>query len=117
MVFLKSENVINIFISDNSHRNITTLEPTIKNINPQKIIGLNEVYDYPEILEDFKMEKLKRSYTLNGWKDNMPQTLDLLEFPDGLFIVNGNGNHRAVFAKEVSLRSIKANVQKVIYYD
>lgn len=63
------------------------------------------------------MEKLKKSYASEGWKDKTPQTLDLLEFPDGSIVVNGNGNHRAVFAKEKSLSSIKANLQRVVYCD
>jgi hypothetical protein len=114
---LKSENVIEKFKLDNSHRNVTTFEPIIRDVNPQKIIGINEVYNYPEILEDYKMKKLKDSYAKNGWKDKTPQTLDLLEFPDGSIIVNGNGNHRAVLAKVKSLSSIKANLQKVVYHD
>lgn len=117
MVWFKSEDVIRKFKSDNSHRNVTTLEPIIRDVDPQKIIGINEVYDYPEILGDFKMERLKRSYDSIGWKDKVPQTLDLLEFPDGSIVVNGNGNHRAVLAKEESLSSIKANLMKVVYND
>ncbi|OOZ97605.1 hypothetical protein CQZ91_13415 [Bacillus cereus] len=113
----KTEAVRKEFCEINKNRHVTTIDSVIQSINPQDIIAINETYDYPDILNDYKMEKLKNSVKSEGWKDKQPRDFCLLMLPDGKMLVNGGGNHRAVLAKELSIESVKANVAKVIYLD
>jgi hypothetical protein len=92
---------------------IETLSEVIKEVDPQKIVAINETYDYPSILNDFKMERLKKSVKGNGWTDEDPSTISLLELPNGDLLVAGQGNHRAVLSKELSIAKIKAAVAEV----
>ncbi len=66
------------------------------------------------------MQRLKQNIDLFGGWDMCPikaSTLDILKFPNGDLVVNGSGNHRAVLAKELGLKSILANVHEVRYLD
>ncbi|HFJ9281494.1 TPA: hypothetical protein ACGW6Z_005798 [Bacillus cereus] len=113
--WLVSEEVIEEFTKNNQGREVTTDDIGVQTINPQDIIAINENYDYPDILNDYKMEKLKKSVEENEWTDEQPQGFCLLMFPDGKMVVNGAGNHRAVLAKELSIESVRATVKKVRY--
>ncbi|MED5101060.1 hypothetical protein P9858_13120 [Niallia circulans] len=94
---------------------VTTLEEKIKTINPERIIAINDVYEYPEILNDYKMKKIREKVEIDKWKDEVPQTFCLLELPNGDLLVNGNGNHRAVLTNELGIKSAKAFVAEVKY--
>lgn len=76
---------------------------------------MNKNYSYPEILSDYKMEKLKASYKKHKWLNDSKAILGfcLLKLPNGDLLVNGGGNHRAVLAKEEGLTSVKAWVAEV----
>ncbi|MRS25920.1 hypothetical protein [Bacillus sp. RIT694] len=110
-----SEEVIEEFSKNNQDREVTTDDIGVQSINPQDIIAINENYDYPDILSDYKMDKLKKSVEENNWTNEQPQGFCLLMLPDGKMIVNGAGNHRAVLAKELSIESVKATIKKVRY--
>lgn len=112
-----SEEMIENFIRENEGRKVSTQEAVPMFINPQKIIGINNNYTYPDILNDEKMERLIESVDENGWINIHIQTFCLLMFPNGDLVVNGAGNHRAVLSKEYSINSVQAMVAKVIYED
>lgn len=107
------------FKKENKHRICTTMDPVIKAIDPQKIMAISGSYTYPEILNDYKMKKLIESVDEKGWEEklNKVRDFDLLELPNGDLLVNGNGNHRAVLAKERKIPEVRANVQTVVYDD
>jgi len=117
IVFKSTEEVIKIFKVSNKNRIVKTAEPTPTEVDPQKIIAINNNYRYPEILNDYKMEKLKKLVELNGWVNKDVMGFCLLEFPNGDLVVNGAGNHRAVLSKILSIPSVKAMVAKVEYQD
>ncbi|MEA3318417.1 MAG: hypothetical protein U9Q88_00215 [Bacillota bacterium] len=108
-----TEKVIENFVKKYEDKKVTTLDEVIKLIDPQRIIAINETYDYPEILNDYKMNKLKKSVEENGWTNEAPSTIRLLELPNGDLLVAGCGNHRAVLSKELSIPVIKAAVAVV----
>ncbi|WP_312908004.1 hypothetical protein [Tissierella praeacuta] len=112
-----SEDVIKEFKDKNSDRFVDTLAPEIIDINPQNIIAINRTYKYPEILNDYKMQILKKSVCEKGWTNEKPHGFCLLMFPNGDLVVAGAGNHRAVLSRELSISSVKASVAKVIYCD
>jgi hypothetical protein len=112
-----TEQVIKKFIKENENRCTHTLDEVPMYINPQKIIAINDNYEYPEILNDYKMQELKNSVKYNGWINKNIQTFCLLMFPNGDLVVNGAGNHRGVLSKELSIPSVKAMVAKVVYSD
>ncbi|MGG3943362.1 hypothetical protein ABEV54_18205 [Peribacillus psychrosaccharolyticus] len=116
-IWFKSEDLIEDFQNKNKGRCITTSVSKIETIYPQRIIGINENYDYPDILDDYKMQKLKKSVKEKGWTNEGLMGFDLLKFPNGDMVVNGAGNHRAVLSKELSIVEIKANVKRIIYCD
>ena len=115
--FKKTEEVIEEFKLNNMGRICETKDDEIMDINPQRIIALNDNFDYEEIIEDYKMKHLKKSVEENGWQNKNIQTFNLLMLPNGDLLVNGAGNHRAVLSKELGLTSIKASVKKVVYKD
>lgn len=63
------------------------------------------------------MGVLRKSVEENGWTNENPETLCLLEMPNNDLLVNGMGNHRAVLAKELSINAIMASVEKVRFVD
>ncbi|GKU24315.1 hypothetical protein [Clostridium folliculivorans] len=112
-----TEKIISSFIKENEGRTVTTLEAIVMDIDPQKIIGINDNYEYSEIINDYKMKPLKESVTKNGWRNINIQSFCLLMFPNGDLVVTGAGNHRAVLAKELAIPSVRAMVAKVVYTD
>ncbi|MEI2358944.1 hypothetical protein [Mesobacillus zeae] len=108
-----TEKVIKKFQKKHKDKNVVTLDDVIKEVDPQRIIAINETYDYPSILNDYKMNKLKKSVEENGWTNENPSTIYLFELPNGDLLVAGCGNHRAVLSKELSIPSIKATVGEV----
>lgn len=113
IIWKKTEYVIKQFMDENKEKNYKTLPSEIMIINPQNIISINENYSYPEILNDCKMDRLKKSVEEYGWKNENIHSFELLMLPDGALLVNGAGNHRAVLAKELHIESVKALVSKV----
>lgn len=112
----KSEDVIKKFKLENKNRTVSTYDVWIQDIDPSKIIAINWPYTYPEILDDFKMKKLKKKIkNKEDWDmcPNKAMTLNILKFPNGDLVVNGSGNHRAVLAKELGMGKVKANVKEV----
>ncbi|NKF05288.1 hypothetical protein J1C67_14475 [Clostridium gasigenes] len=112
-----SENVISEFRTDNKNRRVTTISEEYMYIDPQMIIAINSDYEYPEILNDYKMKRLEESVISNGWLNNNIGDFSLLMLPNGHLVVNGNGNHRAVLSKEMKIKSVIANVIRIIYED
>lgn len=115
---LHSEDVIAGFMNRNKNSRVKTLKPKCQYVDTDKIIAINKPYEYPEILNGHKMIELKKSIkTASDWDmdDEKASNLELLKFPNGDMVVNGNGNHRAVLAKELGIKSIKANVHEVKY--
>lgn len=115
MRFEKTSNIINKFIKENKNRVCITENPIAMIIDPQKIIAINDSYDYPEILEDYKMIQLRDSVEKNGWHDDNYLGICLLQLPNGDLLVNGCGNHRAVLSKVLEIPNIKASVAIVKY--
>ena len=116
LIVLSSEEIVGNFKIENKSRIIDTFDIWIQDIDPSKIIGINFPYSYPDILEDYKMKKLKNKISSKQDWDmcaKKAMTLEILKFPNGDLIVNGNGNHRAVLAKELGMKSIKAKVKEV----
>ncbi|MGE5705056.1 MAG: hypothetical protein ACM32O_21210 [Clostridia bacterium] len=107
-----SEEVIESF-KKTTTKGCETIECGVLEIDPRKIIALD--LDYNDIKDDYKMKELKESVKKNGWTNQNPQTLCLLEFPNGEYVVNGGGNHRAVLSNELGLKGIQATVMRVIY--
>ncbi|AIQ59676.1 hypothetical protein [Paenibacillus borealis] len=105
-----TEKVIKKFQEKYKDKAATTLGAVLKDVDPQKIIAINESYDYPSILNDYKMGILKESVEKNGWTNERPDGIYLIELPNGDLLVGGMGNHRAVLAKELGIPSIKASV-------
>lgn len=112
-----TETVISEFQEKNADKIVTTDDEEIREVDPQQIKAINETYEYPSILDDYKMGVLKKSFEEKGWTNQNPETLCLLEMPNGDLLVNGAGNHRAVLAKEKSVKTIKASVLKVKFVD
>ena len=112
-----TEKVINEFERENKNRRVITLDSIPMDINPQRIIAINDVYEYPEILDDYRMIKLKESVENQGWINKNIGGFSLLMLPNGDLIVNGGGNHRAVLSKELQIPSVKAMVARVVYDD
>lgn len=116
--FKKTEDVIIEFKLNNKDRVCETKDPEIMYINPQRIIAINENFNYEEIMKDDKMKKLKESYDKHGWIDTNIQSIlsfTLLMLPNGDILANGGGNHRSVLSKELGLTSVRAYVAKVVY--
>lgn len=44
----------------NKERHVKTKDFEMQFINPKDIIAINETYDYPDILNNYKMGKLKK---------------------------------------------------------
>lgn len=116
-IWKSTEEVIEKFRNENKERMVSTQDEIPMSINPQRIIGIRNNYTYPEILHDYRMEKLKESYNKNGWINKNIQTFSLIMFPNGDLVVDGGGNHRAVLSKELAVPSVMAMVSKVIYED
>ena len=112
-----TEEVIDEFKRKNQNRSVITLDEMLMDINPQRIIAINNVYEYPEILDDYKMINLKKSVENDGWINKGIGGFSLLMLPNGDLIVNGGGNHRAVLSKELQISSVKAMVARVVYDD
>lgn len=112
-----TEEIIKSFRKENEGRCLTTLEEVPMEIDPQRIIAINNTYEYPEILNDYRMKSLKESVIANGWINKNIGGFSLLMFPNGDLAVNGGGNHRAVLSKELAIPRVKAMVEKVIYTD
>ncbi|WP_368244219.1 hypothetical protein [Clostridium tertium] len=114
-----TEDVLNEFCSVHKGKYFLTDDEEIMEINPQRIISINNTYAYPDILNDDKMKVLKKSYKENKWLKNYKAILglSLLMLPNGDLLVNGGGNHRAVLAKEEGLSHVKAFVSKVRVID
>lgn len=114
-----TEDLIEEFKMKNKNKEYIHLDAVEMDINPKNIIAINNTYGYPEILNDYKMKRLKTSYKENSWLDNSRSilTFSLLMLPNGDLLVNGGGNHRAVLAKEEGLESVRALVSRVIYKD
>lgn len=110
-----TEDLIKEFKENNKGRIITNCREEVIEIDPQRIIGINNTYEYPDILNDFKMKRLEESYGKSGWLNNHKSIVgfSLLMLPNGDLLVDGAGNHRAVFAKEKGLKSVKAIVRKI----
>lgn len=116
--FKTTEDVIREFKLNNKDRFFETKEPEIMDINPQRIIAINNNYSYEEIISDPKMERLKESFKTNGWINTDIRSIlsfTLLMLPNGDILANGGGNHRSVLSKELGLTSVKAYVHKVVY--
>jgi len=109
-MFLDSKDVIRDFELKNKDIKHKTSNPEIRYINPQRIVGINNSHTYKEMMTGSKMRKLRKSVELNGWTDEEPYGINLLEFPNGDIVVRGSGNHRAVLSKLLGLQKIKANV-------
>lgn len=69
----------------------------IMEVNPQRLIALEDNFSYPEILEDRDSKRLMESIRIKGWIDKLPDILgfNILQLPNGDLIVDGSGNHRA----------------------
>lgn len=117
MNWKSTSQVIKAFKSQNQGRCVETLEAIPMDVNPQNIIAIDSNYSYPEILEDYKMKKLKESVESNGWTNENIGSFSLLMFPNGDLVASGGGNHRAVLSKELSISSVRAMVSKVVYCD
>ena len=116
--FKRTEDVIREFQLKNKNTAFTTTDPEFMYINPQRIIAINENFNYEEIMQDYKMGILKSSFKKKGWdNDDITSILSftLLMLPNGDLLANGNGNHRAVLSKELGLTSVKAYVARVVY--
>lgn len=112
-----SDVVLKEFFYDVPNRgDYCVVELNLQFVDPQKIVGITNTYNYPEILTDRKMLKLKKDIEeFGGWNndDKSAWMLQLLELPNGDYVVEGDGNHRSVLAKEMGLTNIKARVKKL----
>ena len=110
-----TEEVIDEFERENQNRRVKMLDAIPMDINPQRIIAINDVYEYPEILDDYRMIRLKEAVENQGWINKSIGGFSLLMLPNGDLIVNGGGNHRAVLSKELQIPSVKAMVERLVY--
>lgn len=113
----ETEQIIEEFNEKNKDKRVKTLDAIPMDIDPQKIIAINDNYEYPHILNDYKMQLLKESVNTNGWTNEGIGGFSLLMLPNGDLVVAGAGNHRAVLSKELSIPSVKAMVARVVYDD
>jgi len=112
-----TEEVFDEFFKGKDRNDYVTTEHRIKKISPQKIIGITPTYRYPDILNDRRTQKLKTNIQRFGGWDNdefKARSLRLIELPNGNYVVDGGGNHRAVFSKELGMTEITAFVRKLI---
>lgn len=107
--------MIDEFERENQNRRVKMLDAIPMDINPQRIIAINDVYEYPEILDDYRMIRLKEAVENQGWINKSIGGFSLLMLPNGDLIVNGGGNHRAVLSKELQIPSVKAMVERLVY--
>jgi len=91
-------------------------EHEIMEVNPQRLIALEDNFSYPEILEDYDSKRLMESIRINGWIDKLPDILgfNLLQLPNGYLIVDGSGNHRSAVSYYLKIDKVKANVSRII---
>ncbi|MFF5815855.1 hypothetical protein [Lysinibacillus capsici] len=117
---LETSKVIEEWIEENKNRKCKTIDRGIKEVDPSNIIAISHPYEYPEILSDYKMQKLKKIIkTADDWDMSFQHALSLclLKFPNGNMVVDGQGNHRAVLAKELKVPKIKVTLSEVVYED
>lgn len=114
-----TEDVIEEFKIKYKNRVVDTDDAVLMDINPERIVAINNIFNYPDILNDYKMKRLRKSYEENGWINNHKGIggFCFLMLPNGDLLVNGGGNHRAVLVKEEGLKSVKAIVNKVKFID
>lgn len=79
---------------------------------PMQIVGLS--LPYAEVVSDRQMNSLRERVKSTGWNDPHPNGLHLYLMPEGDYLVNSGGNHRAVLANELKLCEIKASVTVVV---
>lgn len=115
---LKTEEIISQFENacKSQGKFAKTLPERIMYVDPQRIISINDNFEYDEILNDNKMKALEESVNKNGWTNQNPQTFCLMMLPNGDLLVNGGGNHRAVLSKKLQIPEVKASVCIVEYY-
>lgn len=78
-----TEKVIDEFKRENKNRRLITLDAIPMDTNPQRIIAINDVYEYPEILDDYRMIRLKESVKNQGWINKSIGGFSLLMLPNG----------------------------------
>ncbi|PIC87996.1 hypothetical protein CSV72_02275 [Sporosarcina sp. P20a] len=105
------------FFDINKDREIKRLKGEIIEIDPSKIVALASNYSYETVFQDNKMKKLIASVKKNGWINEGLNSFSLVMFPNGNMVVGSGGNHRAVLANELGLKSVKAFVSKIVYCD
>lgn len=87
-----------------SNKKYLSIELGLQEVDPCLIIGLSRVPVESQLEDLFsKVEEM-------GWKDPAPQGMHLQMFPDGKYVVNSGGNHRAVVSRELNIPKIQASV-------
>lgn len=83
-------------------------------VDPSKIVGIS-LWTPDEVYSDRKMDNLIEIIREEGWRiDHHPRDIDLMRLPDGTYTVVEGGNHRALLAREIDKKVIKASVRILI---
>lgn len=107
--WLNSEDVLKQF-RDGNHQEILL---GVRLVDPSKFIALS--MDCDMVCNDLRMRQLKQKVDDNGWNDPNPHTLKLIQLPNGDYVVDGYGNHRALLANERQLSQIPALVRRIFH--
>lgn len=89
-----------------------SVDAGVRSIDPSRIIALSLPYE--DIVTDHKMNNLRNSVDQYGWENRNPRSISLMRLPNGDYIVDGGGNHRAVVTNEKGIKQIQASVTVIM---
>lgn len=87
-----------------SNKKYLSIELGLQEVDPRLIVGLSRVP------VESQLEELLSKVEEMSWKDPAPYGMHLQMFPDGKYVVNSGGNHRAVVSRKLNIPKIQASV-------